>query len=154
LFSTVKTVEKRVLTPSVSPAGSYAGAVRAGLQQSPSCPKPVPLRDLREIYVQRADVCAIDAAKPLDCIVKDVNNEFARFGIGRILSARKLQSGDLILLADSSDTKRRAEAKKDEWLEAVGTGAGVRHKRYTVYVHSVKVGSFGTAKQEQGIQNL
>jgi hypothetical protein len=154
LFSTVKTVERRVSTPPVSPAGSYAGAVRAGLQQSPSRPKPVPLRDLREIYIQRADVCAIDAAKPLDCIVRDVNNEFARFGIGRILSARKLQSGDLILLADSSDTKRRAEAKKDEWLEAVGTGAGVRHKRYTVYVHSVKVDSFDTAKQEQGIQRI
>jgi hypothetical protein len=82
LFSTVKTVEKRVLTPSVNPAGSYAGAVRTGLQQSPSCPKPVPLRDLKEIYIQRADICAIDAVKPFDCIVKDVNNEFARFSIG------------------------------------------------------------------------
>jgi hypothetical protein len=154
LFSTVKTVEKRVSAPLANPACSYASAVRTGLQQSPPHIKPVPLRDLREIYIQRADVCAIDAAKPLDCIVRDVNNEFARFGIGRILSARKLQSGDLILLADSSDTKRRAEAKKDEWLEAIGTGAGVKHKRHTVYVHSVKVDSFDTTKQEQGIQRI
>jgi hypothetical protein len=153
LFSTVKAVEKRVASAS-NPTNSYASAVRAGLQQPVPSPKPIPLRDLREIYIQRADVCATDIAKPLDCIIRDVNNEFARFNIGRILNARKLQSGDLVLLADSSDTKRRAEAKKEEWLDAIGMGAGVKLKRHTVYVHSVKVDSFDMAKQEQGIQKI
>jgi hypothetical protein len=72
------------------------------------------LRDLREIYIQRADVCAINATKPFDCIVKDINNKFVKFSIRRIFNARKLQSGDLIFLADSSDTKRKAEAKKNK----------------------------------------
>jgi hypothetical protein len=31
LFSTVKTVKKRILMPSISPAGSYAGVVHTGL---------------------------------------------------------------------------------------------------------------------------
>ena len=117
----VKTVEERVKTGSWAPAAkaakttanqaaNYASVLRATAPET----KPVPLRDLREIHVQRANLTPEEAAKPTEEISREINNKFNQLGIGRVLGARRLPSGDLVLLADSADTKRRRRRSGSE----------------------------------------
>jgi hypothetical protein len=87
-------------------------------------------------------------------VLRDINNKFANLGIGRILGARQMPSGDLVLLADSSDTKIRAEARKAEWLEVASTKAELRRKRYTVLVHGVSVADFDNQRQTDGKKRI
>jgi len=116
--------------------------------------KPVPLRDLREIRVRRANLSPEEAGKPTDEVLREINNKFNSLGIGRILGARQLPSGDLVLLADSSDTKIRAEARKGEWIGTASAKAELRQKRYTVLVHGVQVADFNNQRQEEGLKRI
>ncbi|KAN0073304.1 hypothetical protein V8E54_008524 [Elaphomyces granulatus] len=92
--------------------------------------------------------------KATEEIIKELNNKFNSLGIGRILGARRLQGGDLVLLADSSDTKRRAEAKKEEWVGVLSSGAELRPKKYTVLVHGVQVDGFDNQRQAEGMEKI
>ena len=157
LLTTVQRVEERVSKgwnpPTHQIRGvppTYAAALRANTTQT----KPVPLRDLREIRIQRANLTPEEAGRPSDAVLRDINNKFANLGIGRILGARQLPSGDLVLLADSSDTKVRAEARKAEWLEVASTKAELRRKKYTVLVHGVSVADFDNQRQEEGRRKI
>ncbi|KAF7169868.1 hypothetical protein CNMCM6106_004755 [Aspergillus hiratsukae] len=157
LLTTVQRVEERVSKGWNPPphqirgvSSTYAAALRANTTQT----KPVPLRDLREIRVQRANLTPEEAGKPSDEVLRDINNKFANLGIGRILGARQMPSGDLVLLADSSDTKIRAEARKAEWLEVASTKAELRRKRYTVLVHGVSVADFDNQRQTDGKKRI
>jgi hypothetical protein len=75
-------------------------------------------------------------------------------GLGKILNTRWLPSGDLILTADSTDTKTKAEEQVDGWIQVIGGSARLRPKKYTVWVHRVKVSAFDNQKQALGIQKI
>jgi hypothetical protein len=129
---------------------TYAAALQTAVPQT----KPATPRELREIQVKRTNLTNEEAAKPTEEIVRELNNKFKCLGVGRILGARQLQSGDLVLLADSSDTKKRAEAKKGEWVGILSTGAEIRPKKHTVLVHGVQVNGFDNQRQAEGIQKI
>jgi hypothetical protein len=157
LLATVQRVEKKITSPepsnnsgnrSVTP--TYAAMLKANVPQT----KPVPSRDLREIRVKRENLTPEEADKPVETLVREINNRFNNLGVGKVLTARQLPSGDLVLLADSADTKTRAEAKKEEWIGLVSAKAEVRPKKYTVLVHGVRVADFDNFRQEAGRQNV
>ncbi|KAN0072980.1 hypothetical protein V8E54_009094 [Elaphomyces granulatus] len=153
LLTTVQLMEKKITSPEPSNNGgnrsvtpTYAAILKTNAPQA----KPVPSRDLREIRVKRENLTPEEADKPVETWVREINNRFNNLGVGKILGARQLPSGDLILLADSADTKTRAEAKKEEWIGQVSTKAEVRPKKYTVLVHGVRVTDFDNLRQEAG----
>ena len=157
LLTTVKRVEKSISASPAQPTKAAQGlkpTYAAALGATPSQPTPVTPRELREIQVRRANLTSEEAAKTTEEIIKELNNKFNSLGIGRILGARRLQGGDLVLLADSSDTKRRAEAKKEEWVGVLSSGAELRSKKYTVLVHGVQVDGFDNQRQTEGIEKI
>lgn len=58
------------------------------------------------------------------------------------------------MIADSLDTKRRAEAKKEEWVGILSSGAELRSKKYTALVHGVQVDGFDDQRQAEGIEKI
>ena len=157
LLTTISRVEKSISASPAQPARAaqglkptYAAALGTAIPQ----PAPITPRELREIQVRRANLTSEEAAKTTEEIIKELNNKFNSLGIGRILGARRLQGGDLVLLADSSDTKRRAEAKKEEWVGVLSSGAELRPKKYTVLVHGVQVDGFDNQRQAEGMEKI
>jgi hypothetical protein len=142
--------------PNASPKPpSYADIIRAGpLRSLPPLAKPIPPRELREIHIRRGEAPEDEATAGIEDIVKDLNHKLCELKAGQILGARRLQSGDLVLMADSADTKKRAEACKEDWIGLIGRKAELRGKRFPVYVHSVRVDTFDNSKQAEGIKKI
>lgn len=55
--------------------------------------------------------------------MQEVNRKFAHMDAGAILAARKLPSGELVLITDSVASKSRIQEKANGWLQMVGKDA-------------------------------
>ncbi|KAN0069066.1 hypothetical protein V8E54_012695 [Elaphomyces granulatus] len=134
LLTTVQLVEKKITSPEPSNNGgnrsvtpTYAAILKTNAPQA----KPVPSRDLREIRVKRENLTPEEADKPVETLVREINNRPR---------------------ADSADTKTRAEAKKEEWIGLVSAKAEVRPKKYTVLVHGTRGGRQKVYEQNPNIK--
>lgn len=126
---------------SFRPAVSYASAARAtGPEHQPS-PK-----ELRELLVRCPKGVEFDKNR----ILHQVNTKLqpATNG-GKFDAARQLPSGDVILVADTAETKTRALACAKSWENAIGPKASIAPKRYAVLVHGLRTTSFPNEAQEE-----
>ncbi|KAL1975678.1 hypothetical protein VTN31DRAFT_4070 [Thermomyces dupontii] len=83
-------------TPPDSPPLTYANVLKTNLPHE----KQTPLRERREIHVRPEVIDADQAQRPPADIVRDINQALETAGQpGRIVSARRLPSRDLILTA-------------------------------------------------------
>ncbi|KAG2000823.1 hypothetical protein GB937_010797 [Aspergillus fischeri] len=117
------------------------------LQGTSPTEKPIPLKERPEIRIQAGDLTAESSAWTPTDITKAVNDRLAGTGLRKILNTRRLPSGDLILTADSTDTKTKAEEQVNGWIQTPT-------KKYTVWVHGVKVSAFDNQTQALGIQKI
>lgn len=146
LFQTVSRLESKL---PAQPPRTYASVLGASTTE-----KPTPIRDLREIPIQRRDLDPEEATATPNEITSSINKRLSELKLGQIITTRKLKSGDLVLLADSEETKIRALQKQHEWIQVIGKKAHLRPKKYTVLVHGVPVAAFDNTKQEEGIQYI
>ena len=107
-------LNKLLSKPQPSPPPTYAAALHSGLAPPPD--RDIPTRLNREILVQRSNTT--EGLHP-EALVRRVNNTKIR---GRVIAARRLPSGDIVLTLDSTDTKRQMEADTT-WLQALGEGS-------------------------------
>lgn len=134
-----------------SPSRSYASVAAA---TTPAPEKPVPLKDLREIQINRRDLSPEEATRTTNGLTNTLRERFAQLNLGTILAIRELPSRDLVLVTDTPDTKTKAMARQREWLSVVGDRAIVRPQRYTVMAHGIPVTAFDNSEQERGLEAL
>jgi hypothetical protein len=69
------------------------------------------------------------------------------------LAARKLESGDILITADSYETKNLIE-QEEGWTKVVANKTKVKRRRFTVMVHAVRTNRIETANQEKALAEL
>ncbi|KAK2735766.1 Checkpoint kinase 2, partial [Myotisia sp. PD_48] len=126
-----------------SPGLSYAAAV--GSTQPTIMNQPA--RISREIRVKCPEIPERMKGKPTKEIQEEINKELGQDGRKSILGARRLESGDIVLVAASSVEKAQRE-KKQDWMKILGRGATVKGRESTVLVHGVTKALFQNEKQE------
>ncbi|EDN11316.1 predicted protein [Histoplasma mississippiense (nom. inval.)] len=116
--------------------------------------KPVPNRTLREITVLRRDCEALPAEEATPpAIVAAVNARIVDVTKGKVLAARCLPSGDIILTTDARET-REALTKSSTWLEVLGQKAKAKHTLYPVMVKGVPMGNTNWKEEQQAIKAI
>ncbi|EDN03944.1 predicted protein [Histoplasma mississippiense (nom. inval.)] len=116
--------------------------------------KPVPNRTLREITVLRRDCEALPAEEATPpAIVAAVNARIMDVTKGKVLAARCLPSGDIILTTDARET-REALTKSSTWLEVLGQKAKAKHTLYPVMVKGVPMGNTNWKEEQQAIKAI
>ncbi|EDN04750.1 predicted protein [Histoplasma mississippiense (nom. inval.)] len=116
--------------------------------------KPVPNRTLREITVLRRDCEAPPAEEATPpAIVAAVNARIVDVTKGKVLAARCLPSGDIILTTDARET-REALTKSSTWLEVLGQKAKAKHTLYPVMVKGVPMGNTNWKEEQQAIMAI
>jgi hypothetical protein len=115
-------------------APSYAEMLKMG---SNPIIKAVPKRIEREITILRRECPPLDGeeAKPAN-IVETVNTKIGDNGKGKVIAARKLPSGDIVLTLDSAEAKTLM-VKETGWASALGSKARVARTRFTVMAKHV-----------------
>jgi hypothetical protein len=137
------------------PSISYAAALRAGLQTwtGPPPAREVPARLSRELVVAVPNASPQDRGRPIRQIVEEINKSKSSTIQGKVLAARRLPSGDVVVTTDTEDTKRQLE-KDGSWLSAVGQAAQVNRRKFPVMVHGMKVSSVDCSNQKEAIRQI
>ena len=60
-----------------------------------------------------------------------------------MIIARRLLSGDIIVITDNKATRKRLEKKKG-WLRAIGESVKVWRRTYIILVHRIRVDQVNT----------
>jgi hypothetical protein len=94
----------------------------------------------RPPIVAISSVSPQDRGRPISQIVEGVNKAKSQAIPGKVLAARRLPSGDVVITTDTEDTKRQLE-KDGSWLAAVGQGAQVNRRKFPVMVHGMRISS-------------
>ncbi len=107
ILKKLSNIEKKISATPAFPQkpSTCADSARLALTHSTQ-EKPVPSRALKEVLVK-----VIDDAKPSQTsgrLVKTVNAALSSKA-GKVLAARKLDSGDIVITADSHETKNLIE---------------------------------------------
>jgi hypothetical protein len=76
-----------------------------------------------------------------------------RHATDKIVTARRLPSGDLQLIT-ADETSRKELETTHEWLRTIAESAEVKKARYTVWVHGVRVKGVPTSNQKQAIETI
>ncbi len=152
-----KLIEQQKVLPgtSRSPAGSYAATAQAGPQSwtGPPQVREVPTRLPREIVVTSPNATPQDRSRPIKQIVEEINKAKSPEVWGRVLAARRLPSGDIVVTTDTAATKEQLE-KDSKWLPAVSSTAQVNRRRFPVMVHGMRTASVDCSKQKEAISQL
>ncbi len=131
-------IEKRVFAPqsAAKPFFSYADVAKMPPQPPPpTSEKFVPSRLLKEVIVKTIS----DAApqQPPAQVIEAINK--TRAGKQAIvIAARRLESGDVLVTADSRPTKALLEQER-EWTKVIAGKMHVESHRFMMLAHSVKV---------------
>jgi hypothetical protein len=70
-----------------------------------------------------------------------------------VLGAQKLQSGDIIVTADSHEKKNLIE-QEEGWIKVIAGRTKVKGRLFMVMVHSVRTNRVKRANQEKAIAEL
>ncbi|EDN04478.1 predicted protein [Histoplasma mississippiense (nom. inval.)] len=109
---------------------------------------------LGEITVLRRDCEALPAEEATPpAIVAAVNTRIMDVTKGKVLAARCLPSGDIILTTDARET-REALTKSSTWLEVLGQKAKAKHTLYPVMVKGVPMGNTNWKEEQQAIKAI
>ena len=146
-------IQKSVSAPqnTAKPVLSYADAVKTPAPAARALSeKFVPSRLLNEVTVKRSS----DAAplQPSPRVVEAINK--ARAGKpGKVIAARSLRSGDVLVTADTPATKALLE-KDTAWTTAIAGSERVQGHRFMVMAHAVKVSRVDQKEQAKSISNI
>jgi len=132
-----------------SPPPTYAAVLSSRSRLRPP-DREIPTRLEREILVHRSETTA--ALHP-ETLVQRVNRAKKTSILGKVIAARRLPSGDLVLTTDSADTKKQLEAD-DKWIQALGEGSQLSRRKFPVLAHSVLLRDFDAGQQEQAIKRI
>jgi hypothetical protein len=145
--------QKKPATPAAP--FSYAAALKAGLPawSGPPPVREVPKRLARELVIACPDASPQDRGRPIAQIVEEINKLKGSAVPGRVLAARRLPSGDILITADTAETKEQLESSSS-WLPAVGQTAKVNRRRFTVLVHGMRTSALDCSKPEEAIKEL
>ncbi len=69
---------------------------------------------------------------------------------GKVLAAKKLDSGDIVITADSYETKNLIEHEED-WTIVIAGKPKVKGQMFRVMVHAVRINRIETANQEKAL---
>jgi hypothetical protein len=157
-----KAVEKLIDKQQMQYAGaaqsaprSYAAALQSGLPPwaGPPPVREVPARLPRELVVTSSNGTPQDRTRPIKQIVEEINKTRSKEIKGKVLAARRLPSGDIVITTDTATTKEQLE-KDNSWLPAVSSTATVNRRRFPVMVHGMRTASVDCSKQNEAISQL
>jgi glutathione S-transferase len=151
ILTRLASIEKRL---SASPLTSqkqltYADSARAPAP-APSQERLVPGRALKEVTVQ-----VLSDPKPsqtIERLVESINAAQSNMS-GKVPAARKLQSGYILVTADSQETKNLID-QEEGWTKVIAGKTKVKGQRFTVMAHSVRTNRIETENQEKAIAEL
>jgi hypothetical protein len=128
---------------------TYADHARLSLSQA-FHKKPVPSRALREEMVK-----VVDDPNPSQTsgrLVESINA--ARFTkAGKVVAARKLESGDIVITADNEVTKNLIE-QEEGWTKVIAGITKVKARRFTLIAHGDRTNIIETTNQERALADL
>jgi hypothetical protein len=145
------TVKRTTTMKTQDATPSYAETLKMGLN---STVKAVPKRIEREITILRRECPPLDGeeAKPAR-IVETVNTKIGDNGKGKVIAARKLPSGDIVLTLDSAEAKNHM-VKETSWATALGPQARVARTRFTVMAKHVAKEAISQADQKAMVAEI
>ena len=77
--------------------------------------------------------------RPVPRLVEDLQRA-SKHGeaVGKLESLRKLQSGDVILRFDTTESRDSWKRCEKDWMKVLGVGAHLKERHYAVLIHSMK----------------
>jgi hypothetical protein len=139
-----------VVQESAKPS-SYADAARQPPPASQAPPeKFISSRVLREVTVQ--PLAEPEPTQASERIVKAINRARA-FLSEKVVAARRLRSGDVLVTADSHSTKNNLE-EETGWTTVIAKCARVKGKMFTVMAHAVRTSRVDPAEQDKSLSDL
>ena len=143
--------------PLVGPnlASTYAAALRKGLPawSGPPQERDVPTRLARELVVTYPNGTTPDRNRPISQIVEGINKMKDSSIAGKVIAARQLPSGDVLVTTDTAETKEGLE-RDPKWLPVINQAAKINRRKFTVIVHGMRVAALDCSKQEEAIRQL
>ncbi len=112
--------------------------------------KPDPSRALREVIVK-----VVDNPKPSktsEQLVESINAARSTKA-GKVVAARKLESGDIVITADDEVTKNLIE-QGEGWTKVIAGKTKVKARQFTVIAHGVRTNRIETTYQERALADL
>ncbi len=94
----------------------------------------MPSKALKEVLVK-----VVEDPKPSQTsrrLVESINAARSN-RVGKVLAARKLNSGNIVIMADSHETKNLIK-QEEEWTKVIAGKTKVKGLRFTVMVHTVR----------------
>jgi hypothetical protein len=119
----------------------------------PPAVREIPTRLARELVVACPDASPQDRGRPVKQIVEEINKLKGSTVPGKVLAARRLPSGDVLITTDTAEAKEQLE-RSQNWLPAVGQTAIVNRRRFTVLVHGMRTSALDCSKQEDAVKEL
>ena len=132
---------------------SWSAIVAGGLPEHPRFQRqapplaavtaPIALKSPPQQYQRELVAHCNKGAGALECsaqrLVEDLNRATRQSeAVGELQSVRKLQSGDVILRFDTTESRDSWRRCENDWIEVLGVGARLRERHYTVLIHSMK----------------
>ena len=132
-------------------AALWFGAAAAAIGTLPVC--EVLTRLAREIVIRCPNATLEDRARPITQLVEEINKKKSQDVLGKVLAARRLPSGDIVVTTNTEKTKEQLE-QDSSWLAAVSKEAQVNRRRFPVMVHGMRVAALDCTEQKEAIQQL
>ncbi len=158
LTNAVKAMVSKQKQQTAAPMGAntYAAALRFGAAAAATGSPPVrevPTRLAREIVIRCPNATPEDRTRPIARLVEEINKKKSQEVSGKVLAARRLPSGDVVITTNTEKAKEQLE-QDSSWLAAVGKEAQVNRRRFPVMVHGMRVAALDCTKQKEAIQQL
>ena len=104
---------------------------------------PIALKSPPQHYQRELVAHCNKDAGALECsiqrLVEDLNRATRQSeAIGELQSVRKLQSGDVILRFDTTESRDSWRRCEKDWIKVLGVGAHLKERHYTVLIHGMK----------------
>jgi hypothetical protein len=145
-------IEKRIpVAQDAAKPFSYADAAcqpPSGPQAPPE--KFLPSRVLRAVTVQ--PLAEPEPTQASEHVVEAINKARASLP-GKVVAARRLRSGDVLVTADSHSTKNNLE-QETGWTTVIAKNAKVKGKTFTVMAHAVRTSRVNPAEQAKSSLDL
>jgi hypothetical protein len=112
--------------------------------------KPVPGRALSEVMVKVVDDPKLSQTSGQ--LVESINAARSTKA-GKVVAARKLESGDIVITADNEVTKNLSEPEEG-WTKVIAGKTKVKARQFTVIAHGVRTNRIETTNQERALADL
>ena len=99
----------------------------------------------REIVIRCPNATPEDRAQSITQLMKEINKKKSQDVLGKVLAARRLPSGDIVVTTNTEKAKKQME-QDGSWLAAVSKEAQVNRRRFPVMVHGMRLAALDYTK--------